>query len=92
MKQPALHRDIVPLSRFRAELAETVRRVRDGKRPVVVTQHGRSSVVVVDVDEYQALLDELELVRDILEAERELDAGGGMNAADARAAVLGAIE
>ena len=91
MKTPNLSQDIVPLSRFRAELAETVRRVRDNQSPVVVTQHGESSVVVVDVDQYQAMLEELETVRDIVAAERELSDGRGVASVDARAAVLAAI-
>lgn len=86
-----LAKNIVPLSRFRAELAETVRRVREDKRPVVVTQHGESSVVVVDVEQYQAMLDELETVRDITAAERELSAGQGVDSREARAAVLASL-
>ena len=88
MKTPSLSQDILPLSRFRATLADTVRRIRATRRPVIVTQHGESSVVVVDVDEYQALLDELEVVRDVVAAERELDQGAGIEAEDAKAAVL----
>lgn len=91
MKTPNLSKDIVPLSRFRAELAETVRRVRESRRPVVVTQHGESSVVVLDVDQYQALLDEVETARDIVAAERELAEGLGSTVADARAAVFAAL-
>ena len=92
MKAIDLNKNIVPLSRFRAELAETVRRVRDSKSPVVVTQHGESSVVVVDVEQYQAMLDELETVRDIVAAERELEAGLGVSSNEARAAVLDALK
>lgn len=86
-----LAKNIVPPSRFRAELAETVRRVREDKSPVVVTQHGESSVVVVDVEQYQAMLDELETVRDITAAERELAAGQGVDSREARAAVLASL-
>lgn len=91
MKTPNLAQDILPLSRFRAELADTVRRLRRTKRPVVVTQHGEGSFVVVDIDEYQALLEELDVVRDIVAAERELDEGRGMDSRAARAAVLASI-
>ena len=85
MKAVNLSHDVVPLSRFRSELADTVRRVRTAKRPVLITQNGESSVVVVDVDEYQALLDEIEVVREMAAAERELDAGLGISAEQARA-------
>lgn len=61
---------------------------KSARRPVIVTQHGGSSFVVISVDEYQALIDEIEVVRDVVAAERELDQGAGIDAEDARAAVL----
>lgn len=70
--------DVQPLSAFRANAAGFLDQVRSTKRPLVLTQHGRSAAVVLDVDQYEALIEELEIVRDIREAKAELARGEGI--------------
>lgn len=67
--------DIQPLTAFRANVAGFIDQVRSTHRPLVLTQHGRSAAVVLGAADYQALLDELELLRDISIAERQIEAG-----------------
>jgi len=52
--------------------------VRTTKRPLVITQHGKSAAVVLDVEEYEALVEELEVIRDIRQAKAELARGEGI--------------
>ena len=70
--------DVQPLSAFRANAAGFLEQVRPTKRPLVLTQHGKSAAVVLDVDEYEALVEELEVVRDIRQAKAELRRGEGI--------------
>ena len=51
-----LENDIRPLSEFRANTASLVTQVRKTGRPLVLTQHGKSAVVLLDVRLYQSLL------------------------------------
>lgn len=67
--------DIRPLTEFRARAAAVVQQVQDTKRPVILTQHGRSAAVLLDVEAYEALLDELALLRDVRQAEGQVAAG-----------------
>jgi prevent-host-death family protein len=60
-----LEADIKPVSDFRANAAETIRQVQATGRPVVLTQRGRSSAVVMDVASYQAMVRELDELRDV---------------------------
>ena len=78
---PALKpsKDVQPLSAFRANAAGFLEQVRTTKRPLVLTQHGRSAAVILDVDQYEALLEELEVVRDILEAKNQMARGEGVS-------------
>jgi prevent-host-death family protein len=69
--------DVQPLSAFRANAAGFLEQVRETKRPIVLTQHGKSAAVVLDVAEYEALVDEVELLRDIREAQAQLTRGEG---------------
>ena len=70
--------DVQPLSAFRANVAGFLDQVRNTKRPLVLTQHGKSAAVVLDVDEYESLIEEVELVRDIRKAKSELASGEGL--------------
>ena len=70
--------DVQPLSAFRANAAGFVRQVQETKRPLVLTQHGRSAAVVLDVGEYEALVEEVALVRELREARAELERGEGI--------------
>lgn len=83
--------DIRPLADFRANLAAVVRQVQRTKRPIILTQHGRSAAVLVDAGEYEALVDRAELLEDVRVAEAEIAAGKGVSHTRAKLAVLGAL-
>ena len=88
MAHPRFAQDIQPLADFRAHIAAVVRRVRRTRRPVVLTQHGRSAAVLVDVREYDALIERLELLEDVRTAEEQLADRRGVSHARARRTVL----
>ncbi len=67
--------DIRSLSDFRSNVATYVNQVRKTKRPMVLTHHGRSAAVLLDVEEYEALVERAELLEDIRIAEEEIKAG-----------------
>lgn len=69
-----LSRDIRPLTEFRANAAGFIDQVRLTKKPVVLTQHGRGTAVLLDVESFEKLLDEIELLRDVLTAEEQVAA------------------
>jgi len=48
--------DIRPLSEFRANTAALITQVRKTGRPLVLTQHGKSAAVLLDVRLYQSML------------------------------------
>ena len=70
--------DVQPLSAFRANAAGFLEQVRETKRPLVLTQHGKSAAVVLDVDEYESLVEQVELIRDIRDARAEMARGEGI--------------
>lgn len=70
-------RDIQPVTEFRARAAQVIDQVRSTRAPVILTQHGQSAAVLLDVDEYEKMIDELDLLRDVRQAERQVAAGKG---------------
>lgn len=55
--------DIHPLSAFRTNAATFIKRLQRTKRPIVLTLRGRGRAVLLDVESYQALLDEVTKLR-----------------------------
>ena len=88
MRPLKLDQDIRPLSEFRAGVASFVKQVNDTRRPLVLTQHGRGVVVVVDIAEYAAMRERLEIIDDIATARAQLAAGEGIAHDEAKARVL----
>ena len=80
--------DIRPLSEFRANAAAFVEKVRGTKRPLILTQHGRSAAVLLDVSTYEELVEQADLLRDIRKAEGQIARGEGLPHAKAKVDVL----
>lgn len=68
-------RDIQPVTEFRANAAQFIEQVRETGEPVILTQHGGSAAVLLDIESYETMLDELALLRDVREAEAQVAAG-----------------
>lgn len=68
-------RDIQPVTEFRANAAQFIEQVQETRQPVVLTQHGRSAAILLDVESYEDMVDELALLRDVRLAEEQVAAG-----------------
>jgi prevent-host-death family protein len=91
MPRPKLDEDIQPLSEFRANAAALIERVRSTRRPLVLTQRGHSAAVVVDVGEYERLMEEIELLRDVRLAERQVADGEAIPHAEVKEQLLARV-
>ena len=88
MRSIKLDEDIRPLSEFRAGVAAFVKQVNDTGRPLVLTQRGRGVAVLVDIHEYSALRERVEVLDDINAARAQFAAGQGIPSAQARERAL----
>jgi antitoxin YefM len=80
-----LDTDIKPVSEFRANAAELIEQVRATGRPLVLTQRGHSAAVVLDVADYERMVDEVDLLRDVRTAEEEIESGKAVSNRNAKA-------
>lgn len=46
--------DVKPISDFRKDAAKVLKRLKKTRKPVLLTQHGRSVAVLLDVHEYES--------------------------------------
>ena len=70
--------DVVPFSECRNNLSAYITRVRETHRPILITQNGRAASYLVDAESLDALLDSIELSRDIEISRREFAEGKGI--------------
>lgn len=70
-----LDQDIQPLTEFRKHTAEFIDRIKTNKRPIILTQHGKSSAVLVDVAEYQRLCEKADFMAEMEESHLQIQNG-----------------
>ena len=70
--------DIVPSSECRTNLSTYIARVRETRRPILITQNGRAASYLVDAELLDNLFDQMELTRDIEISRREFAEGKGI--------------
>ncbi len=61
-----LAEDVTPVTDFRTHAADLLERVKKTKRPLILTQRGRSAAILEDVAEYEHRLERLELLEAIV--------------------------
>ncbi|MCF8050087.1 MAG: type II toxin-antitoxin system Phd/YefM family antitoxin [Desulfobacterales bacterium] len=88
MQRLKIDQDIKPLSEVRTGIANFIKQVHDTKRPVIITQHGKSVAVLLDVHEYESLQERLELLSDIQASLAQLEAGESVEHERAKEQVL----
>lgn len=79
MHRIVLDKDIRSLSDFRSNVSNFLNQVHNTKRPIVITQHGRSAAILLDVSEYEKMVEKLELIQDIETAIKQIDEKKGID-------------
>ncbi len=69
--------DIIPVSDLRQDAAKVLKRIRDSREPLVITQRGRAAAVMLSVEAYESSEHDKELLRLLAKGEREIEAGEG---------------
>lgn len=75
--------DAITYTAARASLADTMDRVCDDHEPIIITRNGQQAVVMISLDDYNALEETAYLLRSpknarrLLEAIAELEEGKG---------------
>jgi prevent-host-death family protein len=91
MQRLRIDQDIRSMSEFRTGIATFLKQVHDTKRPLVITQHGKGVAVLLDVAEYEAMQEKIELLGDIQLSIAQIDAGKGIEHTMAKETLLSRI-
>ncbi|HMF42076.1 MAG TPA: type II toxin-antitoxin system Phd/YefM family antitoxin [Polyangia bacterium] len=73
---------IVPVSDLRDDAANVLDRLKKNREPVVITQRGRATAVIVSIDEYERSEHEREILRLLVLGDKEVAAGKGHDLED----------
>ena len=65
---------IIPVSDLRQKTSDVLKDLSSGE-PVFVTQRGRAAAVIVSMKEYERSQHELEILRQLAQGEKEIEAG-----------------
>jgi prevent-host-death family protein len=68
---------IVPVSDLRQDVAGVMRRLRSSTGPLVITQRGRPTAVMLDLREYERAEQQREILLALARGEKESAAGHG---------------
>ena len=77
-----------PLSKFQTDATSLIQFVRQSKRSIVITQNGEDAAVLLGVDQYEAIIKELELLRDIDEGIEQYHKGNYISHEDAKKQIV----
>ncbi|HMK56605.1 MAG TPA: type II toxin-antitoxin system Phd/YefM family antitoxin [Dissulfurispiraceae bacterium] len=91
MQRIKIDQDIRSMSEFRTGIASFLKQVHDTKRPLIITHHGKGAAVLLDVGEYEAMREKIELLQDIQTSISQLENGRGVAHNDAKKIVLKSI-
>ena len=91
MQRLRIDQDIRPMSEFRSGVASFIKQIHETKRPLVITQHGKGVGVLLDVAEYEAMQERIELLQDIQTSITQLNNNEGVSHFDAKKEVLSRI-
>lgn len=83
IRRPRLTDDIVPFSECRNNLAGCFSQVRETHRPLIVTQKGRASTVIISAEDFDPLMDIFLLARTVRQSRAEIAAGEGVEHSEA---------
>ena len=76
---------IEPITVFKTRSAQLVRRARQARKPIVITQNGKATAVLQDIESFQEQREALLLLRFMVQGDRELKQKKGISNARATA-------
>jgi len=88
MQKLRIDQDIKPLSEVRNGMATYIKQIHNTKRPLIITQRGKSAAVLIDAQVFEAMQEKIELLSDIQSSLNQLDKGEGINHNDAKNILL----
>jgi prevent-host-death family protein len=69
--------NIIPVSDLRQDAAKIMKQLRNIKEPLIITQRGRATAVIISVEAYEKSEHEKDILRLLAKGDREIEMGEG---------------
>jgi len=69
--------EVIPVTDLRQDAAAALKKVRSSRQPLVITQRGRATAVMLSIEAFEQAEHERQLLRLLARGEREIAAGRG---------------
>jgi len=80
--------DVCPVTEFRAEINSMLKKTKTTHRPIILTQHGKVTSVVLDISDYQRIVEQNELASDLRIAQQQFIDGKTSTTAQAKERIM----
>lgn len=91
MQRLKIDQDIRSMSEFQTGMASFLKQVHTTKRPLIITQHGKSAAVLLDAGVFEAMQEKLELLQDVQTSINQIEDGKGVDHSKAKEMILNRI-
>ena len=75
MKTLHISEDILPLAKFKTQASEVLRRLHTAQRPIVITQNGKPTAVMITPEEFDRLTEQTRFHEAVEEGLADAEAG-----------------
>jgi prevent-host-death family protein len=69
--------EIVPVTDLRQDAAAVLKKLRDSRDPMIITQRGRAAAVMISIEEYERESSERQILHLLAKGEKEIALGEG---------------
>ncbi len=91
MQRLKIDQDIRSMSEFRTGIASFFKQVHSTKRPLIITQHGKSAAVLLDAGVFEEMQEKLELFQDVQTSINQIEDGKGVEHSKAKEMILNRV-
>ena len=91
MQRLKIDQDICSMSEFRTGIASFLKQVHSTKRPLIITQQGKSAAVLLDAGVFEAMQKKLELFHEVQTSINQIENGKGVDHSKAKEMILNRI-
>ncbi len=68
---------IIPITDLRQDAAKVLRRLKESREPIVITQRGRAAAVMLSLEEFELAENERQILMLLAKGERDIEEGVG---------------
>jgi len=69
--------EVVPVTDLRQDAAAVLKKLRDSRDPMIITQRGRAAAVMISIEEYERESSERQILHLLAKGEKEIALGEG---------------